>query len=75
MGSASSSISYHSPSASGGNFSFLIDHGGTDKYGCRAKNNSYIRRGTYGGFLIDRPKPDEVAEADPKPAPSSTAGP
>jgi hypothetical protein len=54
-----SALSYHSPSACGGNFGFLIDYGGKDKYGCGAKNNSYIQRGSPGGFLIDRPGREE----------------
>ena len=49
------SISYHHLPDCGGNFSFLIDYGGKDTYGCGAENNSYIQRGDVGGFLIDRP--------------------
>jgi hypothetical protein len=56
QGRASSGISYHTLPHCGGNFSFVIDYGGTDKYGCGAKNNSYLRRTSSGGFLIDRPK-------------------
>ncbi len=61
QGRASSGISYHSMPQCGGNFSFLIDYGGTDKYGCGARNNSYNRRGSSGGFLIDRPKQDNTS--------------
>ena len=75
MGSASSGISYHSLPGCGGNFSFVIDYGGTDKYGCRAKNNSYVQRGASGGFLIDRPKRDDVTKTGQKPSPNNTAGP
>jgi len=75
QGSASSGISYHSLPSCGGNFSFAVDYGGTDTYGCRAKNNSYNRRTSAGGFLIDRPahKSDEEEAADP-PAAEVTAG-
>ncbi len=60
QGRASSRISYHDLPACGGNFSFVIDYGGKDQYGCRARNDSYNRRGSNGGFLIDRPKQDEI---------------
>lgn len=56
QGYASSGISYHDLPQCGGNFSFLIDYGGEDEYGCRAKNDSYNRRYSSGGFLIDRPR-------------------
>ncbi len=49
------SISYHDVPRCGGNFSFVIDYGGKDTYGCEAENNTYIQRGWTGGFLIDRP--------------------
>ncbi|MDR3109394.1 MAG: hypothetical protein LBU65_06870 [Planctomycetaceae bacterium] len=58
---ANSNITYHSPNNCGGNFSFVIDYGGSDTYGCRAKNNSYSQRGSVGGFLIDRPLESEAA--------------
>jgi hypothetical protein len=57
---ASPGISYHSLPRCGGNFSFLIDYGGTDSYGCGVKNNSYNLRGSEGGFLIDRPLQEEL---------------
>ena len=60
QGRASSGISYHRMPSCGGNFSFVIDHGGTDKYGSGARNNSHVRRGSSGGFLIDRPKREET---------------
>ncbi|MDR0337726.1 MAG: hypothetical protein LBI18_11615, partial [Planctomycetaceae bacterium] len=59
---ASNNITYHLPSNCGGNFSFLINYGGNDKYGCGAANNSYVQRGSTGGFLIDRPTDLEAAE-------------
>jgi hypothetical protein len=60
---SSSTIKYHLPSNCGGNFSFLINYGGNDKYGCGAANNSYVQRGSSGGFLIDRPTDYEATEA------------
>ena len=63
QGYASSSIDYHDLPTCGGNFAFLIDYGDTDKYSCGARNNSYIMRGSDGGFLIDRPKESEVQQA------------
>ncbi|MDR2756841.1 MAG: hypothetical protein LBC20_14170, partial [Planctomycetaceae bacterium] len=59
---SSNNITYHLPSNCGGNFSFLINYGGNDKYGCGAANNSYVQRGSAGGFLIDRPTDQEAAE-------------
>jgi hypothetical protein len=59
QGNASSNISYHNMPGCGGNFSFVIDYGGEDTYGCRAKNSTYIQRGSSGGFLIDRPRNSE----------------
>lgn len=63
QGYASPSITYHDMPGCGGNFSFCVDYGGNDKYGCGAKNNSYIQRGADGGFLIDRPRRDEVTDS------------
>jgi hypothetical protein len=60
QGYAPPSISYHTLPGCGGNFSFLIDYGGKDTYGCEAENNSYIQRGDVGGFLIDRPSREEA---------------
>ena len=74
QGSASYGISYHDMPACGGNFSFVVDYGGTDKYGCRAKNNSYIKRSSSGGFLIDRPKSTDAERTAEKPTPHNTAG-
>jgi hypothetical protein len=67
QGYASPSVSYHSPSACGGNFSFLVDYGGKDEYGCGVENNSYNQRGSEGGFLIDRPKREEGEQQPDKP--------
>ena len=71
QGLGSGAIDYHPLPDCGGNFSFVIDYGGEDQYGCRAKNNSYNRRGASGGFLIDRPRNTEsttTADASPKAA-------
>ena len=59
QGYAPSSISYHDLPGCGGNFSFVVDYGGKDAYGCGARNSSYIQRGSAGGFVIDRPREDE----------------
>jgi len=64
QGYASSGISYHDMPQCGGNFSFVIDWGGEDKYGCGARNNSYNQRGSANGFLIDRPKAHELQKAE-----------
>jgi len=60
QGYASPSISYHPQSACGGNFSFLVDYGGKDEYGCGVENNTYNQRGSAGGFVIDHPKQEEL---------------
>jgi hypothetical protein len=67
QGYASPSMSYHNMSSCGGNFAFLIDYGGKDTYGCGAENNTYLQRGSSGGFLIDRPGRDEAESAAAKP--------
>ncbi|MDR1486290.1 MAG: hypothetical protein LBT09_15915 [Planctomycetaceae bacterium] len=59
---ANSNITYHSSANCGSNFSFVINYGGTDTYGSGAKNNSYVQRGSAGGFLIDRPTSSEAVE-------------
>jgi len=60
QGYANPGISYHPLPQCGGNFSFVIDYGGKDSYGCGAQDNTYNIRGGEGGFLIDRPLPEEV---------------
>jgi len=72
QGYASTSISYHPVPDCGGNFSFLIDYGGEDKYGCGANDNAYVQRGGSGGFLIDRPKSDSTTENE-TPSPTTQA--
>ena len=59
QGYAAPSISYHPLPACGGNFSFLVDYGGEDVYGCQIDNNTVNQRGWAGGFVIDRPRADE----------------
>jgi hypothetical protein len=58
----------------GGNFSFLIDYGGNNKFGCGAKNFCFIQRGSDGGFLISRPRGDEADKTAKKSPPSASAG-
>jgi len=60
QGYASGSITYHPYPTCGGNFSFVVDYGGADQYGCRAQNNTVSRRGSSGGFIVDRPKKEEL---------------
>lgn len=60
QGYASGSITYHPYPTCGGNFSFVVDYGGMDQYGSRAQNNAVSRRGSSGGFIIDRPKREEL---------------
>ena len=62
QGYASPSISYHPQSACGGNFSFVVDYGGKDEYGCGVENNTYNQYGSAGGFVIDRPKRKETEQ-------------
>ncbi len=59
QGYASTNITYHPMPTCGGNFSFVIDYGGKDKYGCGAGNNAITQRNS-NGFLIDRPRRDEI---------------
>ncbi len=73
QGYAAPSVSYHPLPACGGNFSFLIDYGGSDEYGCEASNAAITQRGWAGGYLIDRPRSDETTEnADAKPQPTAS---
>ncbi|MBR2692706.1 MAG: hypothetical protein IKE69_00685 [Thermoguttaceae bacterium] len=61
QGYANPRITYHTAYDCGGNFSFLVDHGGADKYSCNARNNTMTQRGMNTGFIIDRPTSDELA--------------
>lgn len=75
QGYANPSLSYHPLPQCGGNFSFVIDYGGKDNYGCGAQDNTYNTRGSEGGFLIDRPLPEEVpaAHTTQRPSPRASA--
>jgi len=64
QGYASPTITYHPRQQCGGNFSFLIDYGGNDSYGCGAENNAITMRGTEAGFLVDRPLASETEKKD-----------
>lgn len=78
QGYASSHLTYHSPSDCGANYSFVVDHGGSDQYGCRAANNAVSTRGMTTGFIIDRPAPNEPqpqANAQGQPQPQAGARP
>ncbi|HUT10365.1 MAG TPA: hypothetical protein VMY42_07710 [Thermoguttaceae bacterium] len=74
QGRASPSISYHDLPQCGGNFGFVIDYGGTDKYGCGARNNGYYTRSSSGGFLIDRPKQTDAVNTAERPVVKAAAG-
>ena len=74
QGYAPGGISYHDLPGCGGNFSFVVDYGGQDQYGCRAQNNGYIQRGDQGGFLIDRPGQGEVEPTATRPPSPTPAG-
>ncbi len=69
QGYAATSISYHSPTNCGANFSFVIDHGGKDQYGGYdnyrrpLQNNAITQRGGATGLVIDRPAPNEAKES------------
>ena len=64
QGTAPSGVNpdYHRLPECGGNFAFLVDYGGVDKYSCNAPNNAETQRGGKGGFLIDRPLPEEYEQ-------------
>jgi len=74
QGRASGGMTYHNLPEAGGNFGFVIDYGGTDKYGSGARNNSYLQRSSAGGFLIDRPERDKGHETAEKPATLTATG-
>ncbi|MDO5308341.1 MAG: hypothetical protein Q4G03_02445 [Planctomycetia bacterium] len=69
QGYSSGSLTYHAQSNCGANFSFVVDHGGTDQYGGYdnyrrpIQNNAITIRGTSTGMVIDRPAPDEDKNA------------
>jgi hypothetical protein len=74
QGYANPGISYHHLPECGGNFSFVVDYGGKDAYGCGAENNSYIQRGDSGGFLIDRPQQNEIEHTATTSKPRNSTG-
>jgi hypothetical protein len=67
QGYASPGISYHHLPECGGNFSFLINYGGNSTFGCGAPQHCNMQRGAAGGFLIDRPRHDEITTTAAKP--------
>jgi hypothetical protein len=71
QGFANPGINYHAQPECGGNFSFLVDYGDNNTYGCGAQNGTYIQRGSAGGFIIDRPAHAATTEnaKSPKPGP------
>jgi hypothetical protein len=69
QGYAATGQTYHPMPDCGGNFAFLVDYGGSDKYGSGAQNNSYLQRGMQSGYLIDRPRQDEIQPTAEKPKP------
>ncbi len=71
---ASPGISYHHLPECGGNFSFLINYGGNSSFGCGAERHCYMQRGAAGGFLIDRPRHDEVTTTAAKPVDGAAGG-
>jgi hypothetical protein len=73
QGYAAQGESYHPMPDCGGNFAYLIDYGGNDKYGSGAQNNCYLQRGMPGGFLIDRPRQDEIQPTAEQPKNSPAA--
>lgn len=73
QGYSSSSITYHPYPTCGGNFSFVVDYGGLDKYGSGVKNNAISRRG-FGGFVVDRPKLEELEAAEATPVTRAALG-
>ena len=50
QGYATPGISYHHLPECGGNFSFLIDYGGKDTYGCGAKTTATTNAATRADF-------------------------
>ncbi|MBI85546.1 MAG: hypothetical protein CMJ81_20325 [Planctomycetaceae bacterium] len=54
IGAAGAKIEYHPQDLAGGNFTFLLDLGGTDTYNDSVQNDYQQERGWSGGFLIDQ---------------------
>jgi len=53
-GYANPVVEYHKDEKAGGNFSFLLDLQGNDKYQAGLTNSVELERGWAGGFFIDR---------------------
>ena len=75
QGYASSNLTYHNPNDCGGNFSFMVCYGKGNAFGCGASEHSIVQRGTSGGFLISRPRHDQVTPTAKRPDEKTTAGP
>ena len=61
QGYATPGISYHHLPECGGNFSFLVDYGGKDTYGCGGENNSLQPTRRLGRIPdFDRPRREEI---------------
>ena len=75
QGYASANFTYHNPTDCGGNFSFLVDYGNGNTYGCGAAEHTIVQRGTSGGFLISRPRHDQSTPTVSRPSEKTTAGP
>ena len=79
QGYSNGQLSYHAQSNCGANFSFVIDHGGNDKYGGvdnyrrPIQNNAITVRGFSTGLIVDRPSPDEEKAAKGQQAPIQQA--
>ena len=73
QGYASPTISYHKPADCGGNFSFLVNYGANNSFGCGAEEYSYNERGAPGGFLISRPRQDQADATAKTPGDKTTA--
>jgi hypothetical protein len=74
QGYASTTLTYHKPQECGGNFSFLVNYGAGNKFGCGAAEYGLVQRGTSGGFLISRPQHKEAATAADRSDTKTTTG-
>lgn len=73
QGYASPNLTYHKPYDCGGNFSFMVSYGNGNSYGCGAAEHAIIQRGAAGGFLISRPRHDQVTPTVNRPSDKTTA--
>ena len=67
-------MTYHNAYECGGNFSFLVSYGKGNKFGCGAGEHGVVQRGGPGGFLISRPRYDQVTPTASRPGEKVTAG-